>query len=124
MNYLSLIGRKDPLFIDDINKNNSILKSLLENSRVLVIGGAGSIGQAVTKEIFKRNPKALHVVDINENNLVELVRDIRSSDGYIKGDFKTFAIDCGSQEFEAFMNDKQSYAVSYTHLTLPTKRIV
>ncbi len=109
MNYLSLIGRKDPLFIDDINKNNSILKSLLENSRVLVIGGAGSIGQAVTKEIFKRNPKALHVVDINENNLVELVRDIRSSDGYIKGDFKTFAIDCGSQEFEAFMNDKQSY---------------
>jgi FlaA1/EpsC-like NDP-sugar epimerase len=74
-----------------------------------VIGGAGSIGQAVTKEIFKRNPKILHVVDINENNLVELVRDLRSSIGYIEGNFKTFAIDCGGNEFEALINNNDSY---------------
>ena len=48
--------------------------TLLKNCKVLVIGGAGTIGSAVTLEIFKRNPKSLHVVDISENNLVELVR--------------------------------------------------
>jgi len=54
----------------------------VSGSRFLVIGGADSIGQAVTKEIFKRGAEALHVVDIGENNMVELVRDIRSSIGY------------------------------------------
>ncbi|WP_269430644.1 UDP-N-acetylglucosamine 4,6-dehydratase [Campylobacter showae] len=73
------------------------------------MGGAGSIGQAVTKEIFKRNPRKLHVVDISENNMVELVRDIRSSFGYIDGDFKTFALDIGSDEYDAFIKSDGKY---------------
>jgi FlaA1/EpsC-like NDP-sugar epimerase len=77
---------------------------MVSKSKFLVLGGAGSIGQAVTKEIFKRNPQKLHVVDISENNLVELVRDIRSSLGYIDGEFKTFALDIGSIEYDAFFN--------------------
>lgn len=109
MDYLSLIGRKEPLFVKDVSHNNIILNKFLSNSRVLVIGGAGSIGQAVSKEIFKRNPKVLHVVDINENNLVELVRDIRSSMGYIDGDFQTYAIDCGSYEFELLLKNNKPY---------------
>jgi FlaA1/EpsC-like NDP-sugar epimerase len=84
-------------------------RALVADSRFLVIGGAGSIGQAVTREIFKRNPKVLHVVDISENNMVELVRDIRSTLGYIKGDFATFAIDCGGREFEALMHASGGY---------------
>jgi FlaA1/EpsC-like NDP-sugar epimerase len=94
MNILKLIGRTAPLFIDDIYNQSKELQELVSNSSFLVIGGAGSIGQAVTREIFKRNPLALHVVDISENNMVELVRDIRSTLGYIDGDFRTFAIDC------------------------------
>jgi FlaA1/EpsC-like NDP-sugar epimerase len=78
-------------------------------SRFLVIGGSGSIGQAVTREIFKRDPLALHVVDISENNMVELVRDLRSTEGYGSGDFKTFSIDCGSLEFEALMASEGPY---------------
>lgn len=74
-----------------------------------MLGGAGSIGQAVTKEIFKRNPKKLHVVDISENNMVELVRDIRSSFGYIEGDFQTFALDIGSVEYDAFIKADGKY---------------
>ena len=89
MNMLSLIGRNNELFEIDIVNNTEKLKSIVSKSTFLVLGGAGSIGQAVTKEIFKRNPKKLHVVDISENNMVELVRDIRSSFGYINGDFKT-----------------------------------
>ncbi len=69
------------------------------------MGGAGSIGQAVVKEIFKRNPLKLHVVDISENNLTEAVRDIRSSFGYIDGDFQTFALDIGSDEYDAFIQN-------------------
>jgi FlaA1/EpsC-like NDP-sugar epimerase len=106
---LNLIGRSNPLFDHDIKQIGKKLLSLVQDSSFLVIGGAGSIGQAVTREIFKRNPKVLHVVDISENNMVELVRDIRSSFGYIDGDFRTFAIDCGGDEFEALMAKEGPY---------------
>ncbi len=109
MDILKLIGRTAPLFDDDISSRRKELEALVSNSRFLVIGGAGSIGQAVTREIFKRNPLALHVVDISENNMVELVRDIRSTLGYINGDFRTFAIDCGSNEYRALMNASEGY---------------
>lgn len=109
MNVLSLIGRNQELFTDDINRYGKELASIVSQSKFLVIGGAGSIGQAVTKEIFKRNPQKLHVVDISENNMVELVRDIRSSFGYIKGDFQTFALDIGSVEYDAFIEAGGDY---------------
>ena len=101
---LELIERKSGLFSKDINNFSQDLSSIVEENNFLIIGGAGSIGQAVSKEIFKRSPKTLHVVDINENNLTELVRDIRSTLGYINGDFRTFCIDCGSLEFETFIS--------------------
>ena len=106
---LGLIGRDRPLFVSDILQHEENLLAIVSSSRFLVIGGAGSIGQAVTREIFKRNPIALHVVDISENNVVELVRDIRSTLGYIKGDFRTFAIDCGKPEFGALMQWSGGY---------------
>lgn len=109
MNTLSLIGRNKELFTDDIAKHEKELSEIVQGSRFLVIGGAGSIGQAVTKEIFKRNPQKLHVVDISENNMVELVRDIRSSFGYIDGDFQTFALDVGSVEYDAFWKADGQY---------------
>lgn len=106
---LNLIGRTKELFQEDIQTHEKELSKIVSNSTFLVIGGAGSIGQAVTKEIFKRNPKKLHVVDISENNMVELVRDIRSSFGYINGDFKTFALDIGSMEYDAFIKSDGKY---------------
>ena len=92
MNIPGLVGRENPLFGADIAAHEDQLSHAVRSSRFLVIGGAGSIGQAVSREIFKRNPRVLHVVDISENNMVELVRDIRSTLGYIEGDFSTFAI--------------------------------
>lgn len=109
MNILSLIGRNQLLFTDDINAHEKMLFEKVSSSRFLVIGGAGSIGQAVTKEIFKRNPLKLHVVDVSENNLVELVRDIRSSFGYIDGDFRTFALDVASPIYDAFIEADGAY---------------
>ncbi|MFC2096240.1 UDP-N-acetylglucosamine 4,6-dehydratase [Bacteroidota bacterium] len=106
---LHLLGREKELFTEDIENHKEELDQIVSNSRFLVLGGAGSIGQAVTKEIFKRNPKKLHVVDISENNMVELVRDIRSSFGYIDGEFKTFALDVGSLEYDAFIEADGMY---------------
>jgi FlaA1/EpsC-like NDP-sugar epimerase len=109
MNYLSLIGRSNNLFSQDISRNEDDLRAIIRSSRFLIIGGSGSIGQAVAREVFKRDPLALHIVDISENNTVELVRDIRSTVGYGSGDFKTFALDCGSIEFEALMMAEGPY---------------
>lgn len=106
---LPLIGREKELFDVDISTHNGELKRIVSESRFLVLGGAGSIGQAVTKEIFKRHPQKLHVVDISENNMVELVRDVRSSFGYIDGDFQTFALDIGSVEYDAFIKADGQY---------------
>jgi len=106
---LNLIGRTKELFIDDIRKYDNELNKIVSSSSFLVIGAAGSIGQAVTKEIFKRSPKKLHIVDISENNMVELVRDIRSSFGYINADFQTFALDVGSLEYDAFIKADGKY---------------
>jgi FlaA1/EpsC-like NDP-sugar epimerase len=109
LDYLSLIGRSELLFSNDVLSNEKTLRTIIQHSRFLIIGGSGSIGQAVARELFRRNPKTLHIVDISENNMVELVRDIRSSVGYGSGDFRTFAIDCGSIEFEALVASEGPY---------------
>ena len=109
MNILKLIGRDTEIFTKDVLTKEQELSKIVSRSTFLVIGGAGSIGQAVTKEIFKRNPLKLHVVDISENNMVELVRDLRSSFGYIDGDFQTFALDIGSIEYDAFIESDGKY---------------
>ncbi len=109
MDVLQLIGRTEKLFTHDLEKYNNRLEEIVRSSSFLIIGGAGTIGQSVAKEIFKRQPLKLHVVDINENNMVELVRDLRSSLGYIQGDFRTYAIDCGSVEFEALLQHEGPY---------------
>jgi len=106
---LDLIGRSQPLFDADLALHEAELSRIVETSRFLVIGGAGTIGQAVTREIFRRKPRVLHVVDISENNTVELVRDLRSTLGYIDGDFATFALDAGSDIFDAFMASGSGY---------------
>ena len=104
-----LIGRSKSIFETDLENSCETLSELVQNSRFLVVGGAGTIGQAVCLEIFKRSPKALHVVDISENNLVELVREIRSTFENQQGDLRTFAIDCASEEFEFFFQTEGPY---------------
>ena len=109
MDILGMVGRSKDLFESDLVNTENYLQEKVSDSKFLVIGGAGSIGQAVTQEIFKRDPKVLHVVDTSENNMVELVRDLRSTVGYGSGDFKSFALDCGSVEFEALIQNEGPY---------------
>ena len=104
-----ILGRKKSLFNEDLLNLEEELNSEINQSSFLIIGAAGSIGKAVTTEIFKRNPKVIHVVDINENNLVELVRTLRSTRGYIKGDFKSYVLDIGSSYFKYFIESQGPY---------------
>ena len=104
-----ITGRNDSFFKSDIKLLNEKLYKEVSKSRFLVLGGAGTIGQATVKEIFKRQPKHLSVVDLSENNLVELVRDIRSSFGYGTGTFETLALDIGSVEFSAYLKQQKPF---------------
>ena len=108
-NFSNFLNRDNSIFTDDIDEYSHKLKKIVSKSSFLVLGGAGSVGQSTVKEIFRLNPKKLHVVDISENNLVELVRDIRSDLGYIKGDFRTFAVDIGSLEYDRFIDSDGKY---------------
>ena len=104
-----ILDRSTNLLKEDYTKLLPSLSSQVRGSKFLIIGGAGSIGQAVVKEILKLDPKVVHIVDISENELVEQVRGIRSSIGYISGELKTFCLDFGSYEFEAMLRSEKSY---------------
>lgn len=106
---LDLLGRRHPLFDRDLDEWGRELDEGVRAGSFLVLGGAGSIGRAVVKELFRRRPRRLHVVDVSENNLVELVRDVRSSLGYIEGDFRTLALDGAGSELRSFIRSGPSY---------------
>jgi len=99
MNILKLLDRKNSLFKFDLKKNQNNIDCALVGARVLVVGAAGTIGSAVSAQIFKRFPSELHLVDISENNLVETVRYLRSLN--IKSDcnLRSFVSDVSSDEF-------------------------
>lgn len=109
MNLLKILDRSKKLLGGDIAAHNQEIAGLVKKSKFLIIGGAGSIGQEVVKQIFSRNPSLLHVVDLSENNMAELVRDIRSSLGYISGEAEFYPIDMNSREFDAFWQANGHY---------------
>ena len=116
INLLQQIGRSEPLFREDLAKSEHDFAREIEGSRFLVVGGAGSIGSAVVREIFARNPKVLHVIDTSENNLAEMVRDVRSSLGYIDGEFHAYCFDILGPEFEAFAKNALSSGQTYDYV--------
>ena len=98
--------RADSLLTKDLNLYDSELGNKINNKSVLVIGGAGTIGSSYIKALLKFHPSKLVIVDINENGLTELVRDLRSSVEYnIPNDFMTYPINFGHKVFEKlFLN--------------------
>jgi FlaA1/EpsC-like NDP-sugar epimerase len=92
--------RPESLLKPDLEKYQGELEKRISGKRVLVIGGAGTIGSHYIKAILKYNVSRLVVVDINENGLTELVRDLRSSTGYnIPAEFITYPMNFGDRVF-------------------------
>lgn len=89
------------MFLEDMETHSEELTKKIRNKSVLVIGGAGSIGSSFIKEILPFHPASLVVVDINENALAELTRDLRSSKGvYIPEEYMPYPMDFASITFE------------------------
>lgn len=92
--------RPQSMFLGDIEANRSTLTNKIKDKSVLVIGGAGSIGSSYIKAILPFKPKTLVVVDINENALAELTRDLRSTEGmFVPDDYIPYPMDFASSVF-------------------------
>ena len=104
--------RNQSLLVHDFETNDVKLRQEIDGKNVLVIGGAGTIGSSFIKAVLKFNPSKLYVVDINENGLTELVRDLRSSIGYnIPEDFKTYPINFGDAVFEKILKKEGPFQI-------------
>lgn len=103
-------GRDSDLFREDWEARQAEIENAIRGRRLLVIGGAGSIGSSVVQLLADFSPDAMHVVDQNENNLAELVRDLRSREqGLSVRDFRTLPIDFGSEIMRRFLDYQTFY---------------
>ena len=103
-------GRTTSLFAADLLGREQALRATLRGKRVLAIGGAGSIGSSTVSRLADLQPEALHVVDQNENDLAELVRQLRSRPEPMEiADFRTLPLDYGSAGFRFFLADQKPY---------------
>ncbi|HOG41848.1 MAG TPA: polysaccharide biosynthesis protein [Bacteroidales bacterium] len=100
--------RDKSLFLNDIESNRQQLEEVIRDKRVCVIGGAGSIGSSFIKALLPFRPSSLVVIDLSENSLVELTRDLRSTKGmFVPDDYRTYTLDFASPLFEQmFIREK------------------
>jgi len=100
----AVTGRRSSLFGDDLAAHESQLRAAIEGKSVLVIGGAGTIGSSFIRALLPFRPARLVVVDISENGLTELTRDLRSTAGqYVPAAFLTYPISFGDAVFERML---------------------
>ena len=103
-----VICRPTSMFAADIEANKETLQAEIRNKSVCVIGGAGSIGSSFIKAVLPFKPSKLIVIDLNENGLAELTRDLRSTYGmYVPAEYRAYTL-----------NFADPISVSYTHLPL------
>lgn len=89
----SVTFRKESMFASDIEANKEKLTQEIKGKKVCVIGGAGSIGSSFIKSVLRFEPKSVVVVDLNENGLAELVRDVRSAEGlFVPDELRCYAM--------------------------------
>ena len=104
--------RPESMFLADIKRNETVLKNKIEGKSVLVIGGAGSIGSSFIKAVLPFRPLTLIVVDINENALAELTRDLRSIRGmYVPDDYVPYPMDFASPVFEKMFRARGGFNI-------------
>lgn len=105
-------GRASSMFRKDIEDHADELREEIEGKRVCVIGGAGSIGSSFIRAILRFRPATLVVVDLNENGLAELTRDIRSTQGmYVPKDYRAYTLNFADSIFERIFREERGFDI-------------
>ena len=108
----SVTKRPVSMFAADIDANKETLLSEIKDKKVCVIGGAGSIGSSFIKAVLRFEPKSVVVVDLNENGLAELVRDVRSTNGlYVPDEFRCYTLNFADPIFERIFREEKGFDI-------------
>ena len=109
---LHVTRRATSMFLQDIETNKEKLFEEIKDKKVCVIGGAGSIGSSFIKAVLRFEPKSVVVVDLNENGLAELVRDVRSTDGlYVPEEFRCYTLNFADPIFERIFREEKGFDI-------------
>ena len=105
-------GRSVSMFEADIQANSEKLTAEIKGKKVCVVGGAGSIGSSFIKAVLRFEPKSVVVVDLNENGLAELVRDVRSTEGlYVPEEFRCYTLNFADPIFERIFREEKGFDI-------------
>lgn len=105
-------GREESLFATDIKENEDILRKEIEGKSVLVIGGAGSIGSSFIRAVLPFNPGSLVVIDVNENGLAELTRDLRSRTSFkVPEEYLTYTLNFSDPIFRRIFEERRGFDI-------------
>lgn len=108
----SVTQRTVSMFNADIETNRDKLKREIRGKKICVIGGAGSIGSSFIKSVLRFEPKSIVVVDLNENGLAELVRDVRSTEGlYVPDEFRCYTLNFADPIFERIFREEEGFDI-------------
>jgi len=108
----NITNRTQSMFEFDINQNKLLLSEKIDDKTVLVIGGAGTIGSSFIKALLRFKPKSLVVVDINENGLTELTRDLRSTNNlFIPDDYVTYPMSYADSVFYKMFKFREGFDI-------------
>ena len=108
----SVTFRPVSMFEPDIKANAETLTREIKGKRVCVIGGAGSIGSSFIKAVLRFEPASVVVVDLNENGLAELVRDVRSTQGmYVPDEFRCYTLNFADPIFERIFREERGFDI-------------
>jgi FlaA1/EpsC-like NDP-sugar epimerase len=100
------------MFAADIEANREALTKEIKDKKVCVIGGAGSIGSSFIKAVLRFEPKSVVVVDLNENGLAELVRDVRSTEGlYVPDEFRCYTLNFADPIFTRIFREEKGFDI-------------
>ena len=108
----NITKRPISMFAPDIEANKEKLTEEIKGKKVCVIGGAGSIGSSFIKAVLHFEPASVVVVDLNENGLAELVRDVRSTNGlYVPDEFRCYTLNFADPIFERIFREEKGFDI-------------
>lgn len=107
-----ITGRSVSMFVSDIDANKEKLTKEIQGKKVCVIGGAGSIGSSFIKALLRFEPASVMVIDLNENGLAELIRDVRSTEGlYVPNEFRCYTLNFADPIFERIFLEEKGFDI-------------